>query len=386
MLPVLAALLLVLSVGCGGEVVEEEFDGVDEPYLMNGTPTTNPFVVKYCGGGTCCTGTFVGPRALLSSRHCSPGLQVGQYLSVRRYHQRSGGEVTYDFQVKELLRHAYGVDGLLLIELNRDVGPHTGVCQELFEPGDVVKRYGAGGTDPDGNHQDGILRTATQHVFASGHADYGMGPRHGSPGDSGGPFMHENSVMGVTWGHRWKQGLWDVITGTRKEWDVATNLADGWVFQQGIQVAKRRCRPDLSLAWARGSGRGMFNRVTAGTSGFWWVPAEWTNTIEFKNEYGQAMGSLYLGGGAKAKGSARADKGFCMIVASGDRINFYQSDGDHCRSPAGTIYLQGANLRGTSTAGGSAGGHFGGVTGRLRTIELRGTARSGSLGSLYFRP
>ena len=195
----LAAMLLTAQfIGCGGEP-GDELAASAEP-LMNGSLTTNPYAVQYCGGGTCCTGTFVGPYALLSSRHCSPSLVGGATIDTRHYANTPDGEPSW-FTVKRVLRQKKGTDGLLLIELVENVGAYTSVCQEIFEPGDRLVHYGAGATNASGSHSDGKLRVSTDGVNTSDGYDYTIGPRHGSKGDSGGPYMYDNSVVGVHFGY-----------------------------------------------------------------------------------------------------------------------------------------------------------------------------------------
>ena len=243
---VAAIVLAVLLAGCGA-IVDEEIAATDEP-LINAKKTTNPYVVYYCAQSGCCTGTFIGPHALLSSRHCTKKLQADDWISVRRYDRTPDGDLDSN-TVKRVLRKKWGTDGLLLIELQDHVGQYTSVCQELFKKKDRLKHYGAGATNKSGSHDDDKLRVSKDGINFSGLYEYKVGPRHGSKGDSGGPYMYDNSVVGVHYDHKWKRSLFS----GKKKWDVATNLAEGWVFRHGISGAKRRCKPGRGLTGATGS-------------------------------------------------------------------------------------------------------------------------------------
>ena len=177
--------------------------------------------------------------------------------------------------------------------------------------------------------------------------------------------------------------------GRHKEWDVATNLADGWVFDQGIAVAKRRCRPDLSLAWAKGSASGGNIAMAEGwepRSSLLRLPA--TNITP--NTAPPALSYSRVARLPAAKPLPTA--AFCKVVGNGNAITFYKNSTSSCskngcskstcRHVAGTISLQGAKLSGSASG-------FSSISAALRRISFSGTdadGRSQTAGSLRFLP
>src|SRR4051794_3952359 len=69
-----AVLGLFVAIGCGGSVVDAVDDG--EQAIVHGTPSSNPSVVLiqvtgYSNRATSyCSGSIVGPRAILTVAHC----------------------------------------------------------------------------------------------------------------------------------------------------------------------------------------------------------------------------------------------------------------------------------------------------------------------------
>jgi hypothetical protein len=329
---------LVLVAACEGEFVEGD-EGDRESTMVNATPATHRHVIYYCSDSGCCSGTLVGPRAILSSRHC--GAAAGDSISVYRYNRTSKGEWGGSFTVKRALRQKKGIDGLLLIELDRNHNfGYASVCQERFDAGDPVNHYGAGCSQGNSKFEDlsgcdDVLWRKAKRIGTSGTHDYALS-WNGLPGDSGGPFMYQGSVAAVLSWVVWK---WRPITGT-SEADIATSVHDGWVFKQGVTVKKRRCRPDRPLEWwsssANGDNKSGFIRATAKD-----------NKITFYRRDGDdrtvEAGGLTLGGGLTASGSMMWPGTICKITSSGNSLDFYIIDNfDRCSRKSGnTITLHG---------------------------------------------
>lgn len=361
----------------GFESGKAEFDGTFDDRseaLIDADLGTNPFAVRFCGGESCCTGTFVGPRALLSSGHCSPELEPGDSLEVWHFNNRSDGESLGYYGATKIARNGTGSTGLLLIELDKDVPRYTDVCMDTFQQWDKLQQYGTAG--------DHWLRTKQRGIGRANANLYYLWPMVQESGDSGGPYMYQNSVAAVHYGwqcssHR----IWESPSCK----DIATNLQDGWVFSQGIDVSMRHCRPDRSLGFTQGLTQGGCARVTASGNA---IKVE--SLRDYQMGFFKDAGTITLYGGASASGSltARTPQGFGRVEAShnGTGITFYERDDEGRRwIAAGTIHLHGVRVSGSVSCRPDAFESISDIKGLMREIAFE-SYELGECGRLSLLP
>jgi V8-like Glu-specific endopeptidase len=226
----LAALSFCLS-ACMAAANSEEDESVvgDSEAIVNGTQTSALPAVGYLGDHYC-TATLISSRVILSAAHCfdfdnsktfilnlPPGTPPSypSYTSTSFTIEASDGRHTYDVGRYALLGSGYGSTDLAVAELLSDVpaSQATPLQPALFYPANnaSVTQYGYGAytgwyddagwhdlrftTGPDGTSiSTAIKRKATVQWDA---ANKSTNPGPGCPGDSGGPVVAGQTVVGV---------------------------------------------------------------------------------------------------------------------------------------------------------------------------------------------
>lgn len=206
-------LALVLALGCGP--AEGPLGGVaSRGYgVVGGDATTGwPQVVAYLiggGEGGLCSGTLIGPRAVLTAAHCADDDLPGDQIFLGSSLFEPGALVDVDEAiVHEGYNPSTGVMDLAVLLLEDEVSetPVELNTERIDEDwiGTSLRVVGYGNEDVYAGSTAGIKReTDVDLVWVDGHLLYHETPGHNTcSGDSGGPVLLEREagwvLVGVT--------------------------------------------------------------------------------------------------------------------------------------------------------------------------------------------
>lgn len=169
-----------------------------EPVLIKGTPVDRakyPAVVRIrSDSGSGCTAAVVGPQAILTAAHCA---ETGERVSFQTVDGKSFTAVMTHYEQWP------GTDldlNLGKVSTTMSVTPLSIRTDAFEQPGMLVELTGYGCTQPGGTGgNDGILRAGTARVTGAQAFDL---VTVGAPaalcyGDSGGPVLYGNRLIGV---------------------------------------------------------------------------------------------------------------------------------------------------------------------------------------------